>query len=341
MCSQEGTRVSPGGNTPVYSARAHRLSPTIADRPLNPQSAERASGRLQDELSKQDRKLLADLVVAGVEVEVVNRLLEPVLTKRRFSDGDRAATLLALGQMAAGLEPEALDRALADVLEAEVSTIKAGRLKVAIETAIKAGARYVAKKGTPQFDRWCEHLDRYDPQAASLARKLGLHQARTQWPVKPAIESPPVEIALEPGDPRRDAWLAHYRANGRADEARLIERMRAAINVTEDWPPDSDAVLVTGGRATIPHGTPEHAAWLAVLRKDGLKGRADAQDLDFGRRPLGRPTRWPDLSAADANASGYSPRGVDTAGDASDVAAAAPVGEAVGDRGNQRAGGER
>lgn len=127
-------------------------------------------------------QILAELARAGVDPPVINLLLRPVLTRRRFSNGDRVATLLGLGKRARGLEPEALKRAARDVLDAGVMTIKAERFGKAVDDAIRAGARVVIKPSTPQWDRWMDHLDQVDPAMAALARKIGTCQVRTEWP---------------------------------------------------------------------------------------------------------------------------------------------------------------
>ncbi len=129
-------------------------------------------------------QVLAALAAEGVEQDVIDHLLRPILTHRRFSDADRIATLADLGRRANGLELEALASAAASVIESGVATIKSARLQLAIDTAIKIGAGVVTKPADgARWHRWLEHLDRTAPAAAALARRLNVHQSRTTWPL--------------------------------------------------------------------------------------------------------------------------------------------------------------
>ncbi len=185
-----------GGDTPVTSQVTHvsRTRDTeerskIKDHSPSP-SARRARGE-GSSIEDRDRAvsgtpdaddLLAALTEAGIEHPVIELLLRPVLTRRRFSNADRLPTLLRIGRRAAGLDAAALGRAAQDVLEAGVVTIKAERLLAAIETAHKAGARVVIRPNTPQWSAWMDHLDAHDRAQSALARRLGVYQARTEWP---------------------------------------------------------------------------------------------------------------------------------------------------------------
>lgn len=180
-CSGAGNTSVPPAEHPPYIEHARTDFRRQAPIPPYPQGGIK---RDFDDLQEVDR-LLSRVAAGGVRIEVCEHLFRPVLTQRRLSAADRLATLTELGRRAHGLEPEALDRAARDVLEADVKVIKAERLARAIQIAHDAGARVVIRPGTAQWHRWLAHLDQHDPKAAAIARKVGVYQARTTWPVKP------------------------------------------------------------------------------------------------------------------------------------------------------------
>ncbi len=107
-------------------------------------------------------------------------------------------------------------------------------------------------------------------------------------------------LRLSPGDPRWAAWIAYHIAGGSpdAEDARAAQRGKWDYEVPDDWPPPSAEVSVTSigttaQSVTIPWGTPEHAAWLAFLRREDRA--AKAQSLDVARSQITRSERWPPI----------------------------------------------
>jgi hypothetical protein len=181
-CSDGGNTSVPHAEHPPYIEHARTDFRRQAPIPPYPQ---RGKKRDFEDDEKGISALLGRVLANGVSVDVIERVFRPILDQRRLSTADKLATLTELGRRANGLEPEALDRAARDVLEADVKVVKAERLATAIATAIKAGARIVVKPGSAQWHRWLDHLDRYEPQLAAVARRAGVLQVRTMWPTKP------------------------------------------------------------------------------------------------------------------------------------------------------------
>lgn len=110
----------------------------------------------------------------------------------------------------------------------------------------------------------------------------------------------PALITMEPGDPRRAAWLQHWRDTGDHEVAAVTERLRLPIDVEADWPPESESV----GRIDYGNGrvvwiiqpdTPEWAAWVAHAELDGVAGKKVAQDMRMQRRTLQKHSLWPEI----------------------------------------------
>lgn len=104
-------------------------------------------------------------------------------------------------------------------------------------------------------------------------------------------------LTLPVGDPRRAAWLQHWRRIGKADEAQAIERRREAVQVASHWPPQSPEVEFVdygGGRGNwvIPPLTPEWASWVAHMRRSGRDGVAKGQAMEVSPRQITREARW-------------------------------------------------
>lgn len=189
--SSQETRVSRPGDTPVYRARAHRLTPTNAEEenPLNPPSADRARGKQKDLSAGADKptsgadELLEQMANDGVASVIIERLFRPLLTRRKFSDSDKLRSLVALGNRCKDLEHEALDAVAKRLLGAGPMTIKAARIAAAIDNAVLVGAGVIVKPSDgARWFRWLEYLDGTDPKAAAFARSHKVYQSRTTWP---------------------------------------------------------------------------------------------------------------------------------------------------------------
>lgn len=104
-------------------------------------------------------------------------------------------------------------------------------------------------------------------------------------------------MKLDVGDPRRAAWLQHWRNTDMAEVAQAVERFRQPIDVEADWPPESSDVTCIdygSGRVSwfIPPHTPEWASHVAHLRRQGRTGSAAAQSLDINPRQMTARSRW-------------------------------------------------
>lgn len=105
-------------------------------------------------------------------------------------------------------------------------------------------------------------------------------------------------VKLPAGDPRWAAWLAYDRRDpAKSAYAAHVERSRSDYAATALWPPASPDAEEVAGKVYIPHGTPEHAAWLAHWRRQGRDGAVKAQTVDVARTQIVEATRWPPLAA--------------------------------------------
>lgn len=145
---------------------------------------------------------------------------------------------------------------------------------------------------------------RATPKALRCAA-IKIRQSRAKLPplvaeIDPFIAAAVIESRVEvrPGDPRWEAWLAHWTRHPdrmTISDPGIFRRRRQPFSVDADWPPASADVAEAGGRFLIPWGTPEHAAHLAAWRR---AGRAElAQSADVAKRSLNEATRWPVLDA--------------------------------------------
>lgn len=107
-------------------------------------------------------------------------------------------------------------------------------------------------------------------------------------------------IVIQSRTPQWAAWERHFVTTA-PDTARLMRRW-TSWQVPATWPPPSAApdVEQTGpAHWRLSWGTPEHAAWLAVMRR---RDAAAAQAADVSQRVLTEASRWPDLAPALAGA---------------------------------------
>lgn len=88
----------------------------------------------EDEPKSSPSKLLADLIADGRHHNVVENLLAPILTQRRFSAADAIGELRTLRHAAKDLPKPALDKAVAIVL-AGPKTVKPDRIRQALKAA--------------------------------------------------------------------------------------------------------------------------------------------------------------------------------------------------------------
>jgi hypothetical protein len=159
----------------------------VEERPLNP-TGENAGGVEGEWLGRdegplpQSLQMLVDLCADGRHIEVVDRLLRPILQARRFSDSDKLSSLLSLRDSAKDLSGEQLEKAAQLVLALRFRTIKRERIAEVIEQVRKAGAMVVIYAGTPQWDAWIVHWQRTQPKLAKLAAGADKWQAPAKWP---------------------------------------------------------------------------------------------------------------------------------------------------------------
>lgn len=135
-----------------------------------------------DEAIAKQATLLADLRRESLPGDAVERLLAPILTTLRFSATDKPGDLRSLALEAKALPGPALDRAARLVLDAKVATVKTSRIRDAIAVVRVGGAMFVIKRGTPQWTRWGEHLERTDAKQAALMARFDVWQVRAEWP---------------------------------------------------------------------------------------------------------------------------------------------------------------
>lgn len=138
---------------------------------------------------------------------------------------------------------------------------------------------------------------------AEVVRAIAIDRVRDlPWPKDlPAIVDAArarMLITLPAGDPRWAAWLAHDLLDpSKSAFARAVQRNRWAYQAETPWPPGTPPPEVEQlplGTWRIAHGTPEHAAWLAVMRRTDP---AAAQGADIAKRTLTQPTQWPEVTA--------------------------------------------
>jgi hypothetical protein len=176
------------------AASAPEPSEVINTPPLPPSGADRAQGGKQTSGSSS-AALLERVRRAGVSELVIDRLLRPILDRRRFSDANSLAALTSLGKQADGLTAEALDAAARMVLAAAKGKVRA--------TAIAAAIRYVGNTGAdpvrapwtrwapgmpaivtrrdPSWRQWMQHLQ---GPVIDRANDAGAIKVTSPWPAR-------------------------------------------------------------------------------------------------------------------------------------------------------------
>jgi len=188
------------------------------------------------------------------------------------------ASWLTLPRVMMQAMPDAWQRDVARLLGEWDNTWRGEAAGVVAKTRVnRVGAR-------GRIEAWPEWVTNYrHPDGAALDAARG---------------APPL-ITLGVGDPRRAAWLQHWRNTGAHDSAIIIERRRLPIDVETDWPPESAGVTsIDYGRRQVwflPQGTPEWAAHIAA------RGSADKRKPQFSdayvHGEIQARSRWPLLVA--------------------------------------------
>lgn len=160
--------------------------------PLTPASGGTGSDGLDDEgearhgivssPTEKQAAWIAALRADGVAMSVVERLLVPLLTSKRFSSATPLEDLRAARDATRHLGPELLDKALGLIRDSGVGTVKADRLRSAIDAVERGGAMAVIERGTPAWDAWMAHYQALEPKAASLMDRYERWQVPAAWP---------------------------------------------------------------------------------------------------------------------------------------------------------------
>jgi hypothetical protein len=179
-CSAQGTGVFP------IIEHTNRHAEEADDNPPLPHGADRATGGKSDAgAGKRDaarNHVIERLRADAVDLDVVEYLLVPILSQRRFSAPDPLGTLRELRTAARGLSRGALDRAAQIVLDAQVRTVKVERLRSAIETVRKGGECRLIERGTPQWSRWVEFYRTSGSPVAAVMSKTDKWLVPSEWP---------------------------------------------------------------------------------------------------------------------------------------------------------------
>lgn len=135
------------------------------------------------DVSARQAELIAQLRADGVAMAVVDRLLVPMLTQKRFSAKAAIEELRAARNAARTLTPALLDKALHLILTCGVGTIKPSRLRDAIAAVSKHGLMVPIRKGTGQWAAWVRHFGAKDPKQAKVMNRFDVWQVAAEWPL--------------------------------------------------------------------------------------------------------------------------------------------------------------
>lgn len=115
---------------------------------------------------------------------VVDKLLRPIVTQRRFSATDHGAALEAIASRAKGMPTPLLEKAAELVLGADVSVIKLDRVLAALEAVRRAGLMLViSRKANPkQWAAWERHYSAENPKIAPVMARADKWQVPRAWP---------------------------------------------------------------------------------------------------------------------------------------------------------------
>lgn len=164
--------------------RARRQTPTTTEKkpPLPPQAGGQSSDGFSGTMSGPAVEALRALVADCPRDPVVERVLLPLLAKKRFSAADPAAALAQVCTRANGLSAAHLDKVLEILLAADVKVIKAERMFAAIEAVHKGGLMLVIARGEPEFAAWLRHYEQSKPNIAALMTREGKWQVPARFP---------------------------------------------------------------------------------------------------------------------------------------------------------------
>jgi hypothetical protein len=135
--------------------------------------------------SASERKrlaLIATLRAGGVAAKVLDHLIAPLLSQRRFSCPDPEGGLRQLAAQAADLAPEVLDAVAADVLKAAKAKFAPRHVEEALKERRAAGIAFVIKPHMPEWHRWAEYLAVHEPAARRLMERYQSWQVPSRWP---------------------------------------------------------------------------------------------------------------------------------------------------------------
>lgn len=145
------------------------------------------TGNVGQRANDRQAEWLAELRAEPRDAAVVEHLLAPLLTERRFSSDAPLDDLRAAASLARGLPGPTLAKAWALLRDAThqgkpLTTIKPGRLREAIGAVRRGGAMFQLRHGTPQWRRWHEHLAATDPTQAGMLQKFDGWIVPSEWP---------------------------------------------------------------------------------------------------------------------------------------------------------------
>lgn len=179
--AREATHVSPNKDT-ALDQRSKTTTPT-------PQAGRESdlddfgsgqSGRAAAlTASVKSRKALEAMPPSAV----VDRLLRPLVERRRFSATDHSAAFAAIVARAKSLPTPHLDKVLDLVLAADV-TVKLERVLAAVDAVKRCGLMVViTRRAQPdQWAAWLRHFERTEPKVAALMARYDSWQVRAEWP---------------------------------------------------------------------------------------------------------------------------------------------------------------
>ena len=231
---------------------------------------------------------------------------------RALAESDVRAFAAAMRRVEAAIGEKVFHAWLANA-ELDGVTRSADGTAVAITVPLKIHARYIERDYSQPLSAalaaefpgpvtWTVVPVAAAPAVAATDPEPAAPATPETWPATGGrlreAQSPVAMQEIEPGSPRFEAWLAHWQRDGR--DVAGLRRARQPVEAPAGWPPETAAPEVEpmpgSSQWRIAWGTPEHAAWLAALRRSG-RARV-AQSIDMGgpsSRPRLWPARWPEF----------------------------------------------
>lgn len=158
--------------------------PKPSTQPLD--SPQPPNGGLSANSGNEKTKWLAALRERGRHRDAVEAVIAPLLASdKRLALGKQHVDALAeIAAAAHGIPRTALTAAVQRLVDRphKLTVIK---IREEIERARKDGAMIVIKPGMPQWQRWLDYLQRFEPAAAKFMLKHGVRQVPSEWP--PAV----------------------------------------------------------------------------------------------------------------------------------------------------------